>query len=235
MTFIAAAAIGSFALGAYKVGSGIAQKNKANKLAENNHFTPEQLPGEVTQATNLAAQNYSNGMPGTAYARQGINSNAANAFYNGSQGASSGGDLLDLASKINYGQNQATNQLSAQQAQYKQQALGGYENALGNQANWQKQLYNNNTLQPYLRTANLAASMYGAGQQNTFSGLDDIASTGVGYATARGAQNQNNQINQTMGNATGNGYINPGQTPSSFPTAYTPYGQQPVTDFQIPR
>jgi hypothetical protein len=187
MSFIAAAAIGSLALGAYKTVKGANQSSAANKLAKNNHFTPEQMPWEVKQATDLAAQNYTNGMPGTAYARQAIDSNAASAFYNGSQGASSGGDLLDLAGKINYGQNQATNQLAAQQAQYKQQALGGYDAALGNQANWQGRLYQNNVLQPYLRTANLAASMYGAGQQNMYSGLDDIGSTVVGAARGYGS------------------------------------------------
>lgn len=194
MTAIAAAAITSAAIGGYAVYSGAKQKSDANKLAKNNVFTKEQLPGEVKQATNLAAQNYYNGMPGMATAQQKIADNGASAYYNGSQAASSGGDLLDLASKINQGQNVATNNLATQAAQYKSQALGGYENALGNEGQWQDKLYQNNELQPYLRTANTAAAMYGAGSQNEFAGLDQIASAGLGYASAKYNQDKTNKL-----------------------------------------
>lgn len=183
MTALAAGAIISGGLGIYKTIEGANQKADAKKLAASNVFQPMQLPGEVKQATNLAAQNYYNGMPGTAAAQNMISNNGANAYYNGSQGASSGGDLLDLAGKINQGQNVATNNLSLQAANYKQNALGGYENALNNEGDWQGKLYNNNVLQPFLRTANTAASMYGAGSQNEFSGLDQVGTAGLGYAS----------------------------------------------------
>ena len=183
MSAIAAAGIISGGLGIYKAVKGANQVSDAKKLAKNNMFQPEQMPGQVTQATNLAAQNYFNGMPGTQAATQQIGQNGANAFYNGSQGASSGGDLLDLAARIGQGQNVATNDLATRGAQYKAQALGGYQSALNNEGQWQDRLYQNNVLQPYLRTANQAASMYGAGQQNMFSGLDDIGTTAVGAAT----------------------------------------------------
>lgn len=190
MTAIAAGAIISGGLGIYKTIEGANQRADAKKLAANNVFTPMQMPGQVKQATNLAAQNYYNGMPGTAAAQNMISNNGANAFYNGSQGASSGGDLLDLAAKINQGQNVATNNLSLQAANYKANALGGYENALNNEGDWQAKLYNNNVLQPYLRTANTAASMYGAGAQNEFSGLDQIGTAALGYANGRQVDNQ---------------------------------------------
>jgi hypothetical protein len=192
MSALAAAAIGSVALGAYKAIDGANQKADAKKLAASNKFTPEQLPGEVQLATNLAAQNYYNGMPGTQRAQQLIGQNGANAFYNGSQGASSGADLLDLAARINQGQNVATNDLVAQGAQYKAQALGGYQNALSNQASWQDKLYQNNVLNPYNAKANTASAMYGAGQQNMFSGLDQIGTAGLGYAQGKAADARGN-------------------------------------------
>jgi hypothetical protein len=185
MTAIAAAAIVSGGLGIYKTIEGANQRADAKELASRNKFTPMELPGQVKLATNLAAQNYYNGMPGTAAAQQMIGQNGANAFYNGTQGASSGGDLLDLAAKINQGQNVATNNLSNQAANYKANALGGYQNALNNEGQWEGKLYENNTLQPYLRTANTAASLEGAGAMNMFSGIDQIGTAALGYASAQ--------------------------------------------------
>lgn len=201
MTAIAAGALISGGLGIYKTIQGANQKADAKKLAASNVFTPMQMPGQVKQATNLAAQNYYNGMPGTAAAQNLISNNGANAFYNGSQGASSGGDLLDLAAKINQGQNVATNNLSLQAANYKANALGGYENALNNEGDWQAKLYNNNVLQPYLRTANTAASMYGAGAQNEFSGLDQIGTAALGYANGYQPKQYAN-MGEKLGNPT---------------------------------
>lgn len=183
---LAGAAVVAAGTGVYKAVKGANQSAKAERLAKENHFTPEQMPYEVGLGTDLAARNYTNGMPGTGYATDQINRNAASQFYRGSQGATSGGDILDLATRIGYGTNQATNALTNQQAQYKAEALGGYEGALNNQAQWRDRLYQNNTLKPYLRTANLASSMYGAGQQNLYSGLDDVGSAAVGYANATG-------------------------------------------------
>jgi hypothetical protein len=189
MTALAAGAIISGGLGVYKAVQGANQKADAKRLAASNKFIPETMPGQVKLATNLAAQNYYNGMPGQAQAAAAINSNGANQFYNGSQAASSGGDLLDLASKINVGQNNATNDLATRSAQYKENALGGYQNALNTEGQYQDKLYNNNVLQPYLRTANAASAMYGAGAQNQFSGLDQIGTSALGYANGLAQQN----------------------------------------------
>lgn len=182
MAGVFAAGLVSAGLGVYKAVSGANQASDAKKLAKNNIFSPEELPYEVGLGTDLAARNYTNGMPGEGQARSDINRSGATAFYRGQQGATSGGDILDLATRIGMGTNTATNTLAQQGAQYKASALGEYQSALGNQANWKDRLYKNNVLQPYLRTANLAASMYGAGKTNEYSGLDDIGSTVVGAA-----------------------------------------------------
>lgn len=222
MTALAAGAILTAGLGAYKAIDGANQKAAAKRLADSNTFTPETIPGQVKTATNLAAQNYYNGMPGAAQAAANIRQSGANQFYNGSQAASSGGDLLDLAAKINQGQNVATNDLATRTAQYKQNALGDYQNALNNEGQWQDKLYQNNTLQPYLRTANTAASLYGAGAQNEFSGLDQISTGALGYASARA--NSDSDVNsdgtvKTMGQR----YNRPALPDARYTTAgYTP-------------
>jgi len=231
MAFVfAGAAVVSAGLGAYKAIKGANQAADAKRMAKNNIFTPEEMPAEVQLGTDLAARNYTNGMPGDANARNDINRNAASQFYRGSQGATSGGDILDLATRIGQGSNAATNQLNAQEAQYKESALGQYEGALQNQAGWRGKLYNNNTLQPYLRTANLAASMYGAGQQNLYSGLDDIGSAAIGYA--KGAATSNPPTVQTMGQVNGNPYLSAAgggyQNTSPYPVSGN------VVPYQIP-
>lgn len=219
MSGFAAAGLVTAGLGAYKAINGANQTAKANRLAASNIFTPEEMPYQVGLGTQLAQRNYTNGMPGTQDALNNINRNAASTFYKGQNAATSGGDILDLATRIGMGTNQATNQLAQQGAQYKANALGEYQGALGNEAQWQSKLYNNNTLQPYMRTANLAASMYGAGQQNLYSGLDDIASTATGFA--KGRNPGTTDTTQTQGQPISN---SPYATPiTSNQTPYTPY------------
>jgi hypothetical protein len=167
---------GAAVLGAgYKIYSGAKQKSQANQIAKNNTFTPQTMPGQVSLATNLAADNYNNGMPGMTQAQTKIGRNAANAFYNGSQGASSGGDVLDLAARIGQNETDATNQLAGQNAMYKTQALGSYMNALNNEGEWENRLYQNNVKEPYQTKAQTASALLGAGNINEFNGIDGAA------------------------------------------------------------
>lgn len=230
MSGFAAAGLATAGLGAYKAINGANQTAKADRLAKSNIFTPEEMPYQVGLGTQLAQRNYTNGMPGTQDALNNINRNAASTFYKGQNAATSGGDILDLATRIGMGTNQATNQLAQQGAQYKSNALGEYQGALGNEAQWQSKLYNNNTLQPYMRTANLAASMYGAGQQNLYSGLDDVASAGIGFAKGRNPGTTDttqstfaNRANNPVLSASGGGF----EAPSYYPNT-------PITPYQIP-
>ncbi len=218
MSAIAAAGLVSAGLGAYKAISGANQVADSKRLAKRNIFTPEEMPYEVGLATDLAARNYTNGMPGESNALNNINRNASSAFYRGQQGATSGGDILDLATRIGMGTNTATNQLAAQGAQYKASALGEYQNALDNQAQYRDKLYNNNVLQPYLRTANLASSMYGAGKQNEYGGLDDIGSSIVGAASMYNKQPSVYAAPPAngLGATIGNGYVGDIKYPSDY-------------------
>lgn len=239
---LAGAAVVTAGVGVYKAVKGANQSAKAERLAKSNIFTPEEMPYEVGLGTDLAARNYTNGMPGTANARNDINHNAASSFYRGSQGATSGGDILDLATRIGQGSNTAMNQLNAQEVQYKSSALGEYEGALGNQANWRAKLYQNNTLQPYLRTANLAASMYGAGQHNLYSGIDEVGSAAVGYAKGSGgfgggttAATPQTGANSANWNPGSFGWQNNAPALSASGGGYpSPYPQQQIVPYQIP-
>lgn len=190
MTAIAAAAIGAGGAvigGAFKFFEGQSQKKQAAQIAKNNPFQPQELPAEVQLQTKLAQENFTNGMPGQATERQQISQNAGNAQAAVAKGATTGGDIIDAANKIQLNSDDATRSLALQAASYKSNALGGYEAALGNQAGWQDRLYQNNQLQPYLRAANTSAALTGAGNINEASGLDE-ATTGV----TAGAQDYTN-------------------------------------------
>lgn len=207
MTAVAAAAIAGVAISGVGLIEGANQKADAKKLAAQNKLAQEAEPPQLNQVTNLAKQNYYNGLPGYDTAKQNIQRNSQNAYINGSRGASSGGDLIDLAAKLNYGDSVATNDLATRAADYKAQALQGYEGALNNQAGYQNQLYKNNELDPYLRTANAASSLAGAGNINEFNSLDSIASDGASYAASQ-ANNPSNQP-ATYGEKYGNPQIDP--------------------------
>lgn len=195
---IAAIAGGTALIGdAFKYFKGKSQIDQANQIAKNNPFTPESMPYQVKLATQLAAQNYRNGMPGMSQAQNAINRNAGNAYATANKGASSGGDLLDAANKIQVNSNDASQQLALQAASYKSNALGGYEAALGNEGQWQDKLYQNNQLQPYLRAANTSAALTGAGNVNEFGAIDSALTTV--QATGQNIANKNylKQLNQT--------------------------------------
>lgn len=198
MSGLAAAAIGAapgLIEGAVGLFTGASQKRQAAQIAKNNPFIPEQLPGQVKQATQLAAQNYTNGMPGITAAKQQISQNAGDAEAAVAKSASSSGDILDSANKINNNSQNASLQLAMQAASYKSNALGGYEAALDTEGQWEDKLYKNNQLDPYLRAANTAASLEGAGQTNEFKGLD-TALTGLetGAAAFGGGKPKTGQL-----------------------------------------
>lgn len=200
MAGITAALIGggiAIAGDVYKGIQGANQKSQAAQLAKSNPFIPETMPSSVTAATQLAQQNYTNGMPGTQMAENRIRRGATNATAAASRGASSGGDILDAANKIQKNSNDATLDLAMKAASYKSNALGGYEAALGTQAGWQDKLYQNNQLQPYLRSANTAASLQGAGSINENNAID-----GASTVIQSGLQDYNNSQyrNLLMGN-----------------------------------
>lgn len=100
---------------AFKAIQGIGQRRRANQI---NPVNPgfQMNSGIIDNARILGerANNYQ--IPGYSQARTNIQSSYGQAFNQGVQGASSGGDVLDLATKLAYGQGNQLNQLAAQNA-----------------------------------------------------------------------------------------------------------------------
>jgi len=107
---------------AFKFAQGIGQKNKANKI---NPVNPGYAvnSGVINNARTLSDRYGNYVMPEYNAALNNIQQNQSTAFNNGIQGATTGGDVLDLATKLAYGGGQQLNNLAVQQAQGKDQAL----------------------------------------------------------------------------------------------------------------
>lgn len=181
------------------------QIKQAEEIAANNTLSPYTTPQEILAGTSLAEQNYLNGMPGSNQAINNINRNASGAYGTATQAATSSGDLLDSISKIGSGVNDATNQLAAQEAQYKAGALGNYIGALGTQAGYRDKEYQMNEYEPYIRKANTAAALYGAGKTNQASALDGLTTAAMaGMSAFNGRGNM-----PTMGEALGQQNLSP--------------------------
>lgn len=164
----------SFAPSVFKFFSGNSQVRQANRLHPVNPGYA--MNSGIIDNARVLSNRYTNyQMPGLAQAQNNLQTNFANAFSQGVQGASSGADVLDLATKLNYGNGQATNQLAFQSAQGKDQALlqSLDANAASGNELVKKNMYD---LQEYQRQLQEKAALLQAGKQNMFGAGDDIAS-----------------------------------------------------------
>lgn len=164
----------SFAPSLFKFFSGNSQVRQANRL---HPVEPQfQMNQGIIDNARVLGNRYNNyQMAGYGQAQNNLQTNFSNAFSQGIQGASSGADVLDLATKLNYGQGQGTNQLAFQNAQGKDQALLQSLDANASAGNElvKKNMYD---LQEYQRKLQEKAALLQAGKQNMFSAGDDVAS-----------------------------------------------------------
>lgn len=158
---------------AFKMFKGIKQTNEANNI---NPVDPGfQMNNAVIDNARMVADRYGNyQMPGYGDAIDNVNAGFTQAFDSGSQGASSGGDVLDLATKLDYGRGRNLNQIAIQNAVGKDQMFGQVmdANAAAGNEIVQKNAYDRDQFQ---RELERKAALTQAGAMNTFSGGDQIA------------------------------------------------------------
>lgn len=161
----------------FKAISGFGQLRRANKIQPNDPGFQVNT-GVIDNARVLSqrAGNYS--MPGYNNAVNQIGTATAGAFNQGVQGASSGGDVLDLATKLAYGQSQQLNNIATQNAQGADQALlqSLNANAQAGQEYQNKNAYDRDIYQQQLREK---AALTQAGNQNLYGALDSAATVGT--------------------------------------------------------
>lgn len=121
------------------------------------------------------AGNYT--MPGMGAAVNNLGASTAGAFTQGVQGASSGGDVLDLATKLAYGQQQQLNNLSTQNAAGADQALlqSLNANAAAGQEYQNKNAYDRDQYQGQLKEK---AALIQGGNENIYGAIDQAAAVG---------------------------------------------------------
>lgn len=213
--FIVGAAVVSAAPAIYKGIKGIGQSNQANGMKPvNPGFHMNQ--GVIDNAKTLSDYYGNYQLPGYSKMLDNVNSNYQSSFENGVQGASSSGDVLDLASKMAFGKNQALNQLGVQNAQGKQAALGDYlsANAAAGQQYQDKNAYERDQ---YDRQVKAKAALTQAGAQNTYGAVDQLAGTAGKLLTgASGGSSDSTSVNGGIdknASATYNKYFYPNGSP----------------------
>jgi len=176
---------------------GIGQKRQAKKLRAN-AVNPgfEQNSGVLQNAETLKNRFGNYQMPGYNEAKSNIGSSSATAFNSGVQGASSGGDVLDLATKIAYGTGQQYRQLETQNAQGKEAAMNDYLGA-NVAAGQERQNANAYDRDQYGRQLDEAAALYSAGDTNignAISGASSIATSALMNPKTTGGKDPNNKM-----------------------------------------
>lgn len=163
----------------FKLFSGASQKKQANAI---NPVNPGyQVNQNIIDNANILKNRYLNyTLPGYGQAQDNINRGYQYAFSKGVQGASSGGDVADLAAKLAYGKNVAQNQLEAQNAQGKEGALMPYidASAAAGQQYQQKNAYD---IDQYNQQLKQKAALTQAGNTNEYNALDSGASVLSSY------------------------------------------------------
>jgi hypothetical protein len=205
----------------FKMFSGANQKNKANQI---NPYNPGyQMNQGILNNQRIISDRYNNyTLPGYTQAQNNINNTYQNAYSQGVQGASSGGDVADLAAKLAYGKNIAENNLSAQNAQGKDALLPTYLNANA-QAGQEFQDKNAYDRQQYDRQLREKAALTQAGNTNEYNALDTGASVLSAYLNPKHVTTD--LSNQGVGNAK--------PLPSVFSSTAAPAPtQSPYTDSQ---
>jgi len=172
-------AVASLAPSIFKAISGISQRRKGNKM---NPIDPGyQMNQGVLQNRDILQNNYGNyEMPGYSRASGKIGSAYGSAFNNGVNGASSSGDVLDLATKLAYGQSQAIGDLETENAMGKERARGQFlnANAMAGEEAVKKNEYDRMLYQQKLREK---AALTQSGTENIYGAMDQGASVAGAY------------------------------------------------------
>lgn len=180
MSFVAVAGLGAAAMGSV---TSIALANKQKRQADavrNSASDPGIQPNYgLIRANQMLADNYSNyQLPGLTRYQQQIASQGATAMSNVRQAATSSEDVLDAATRVQAGANEATQDLYTNQAQGRLQALDRYINSTA-QLGQDGVRMNTMELDRYDATLREAAALQGASYQNMNSGVQDLL-TGLG-------------------------------------------------------
>ncbi len=235
---LTAAAIAGGVNSLFKIGEGISQNAKANKIARTNKRPWMEIPSEVSQGLNnakyVAAQTK---LPGQDLIEQKIGSSFAN-YANALEkvSPSTGTTLNDLSMGYQNNLNKLAD-LGIAGAENWQQNQGVLRNELNNMADWQQKKFMYNFDEPYRIKAATASALKGAGMQNINAGITDAAGTVANYANMNNYANMKSMDNSFDSFLEGLNKPNPVSiqegniTPSTITTQPVGYGQGTPVEF----
>lgn len=200
----------------FKLLNGIGQRQSANAI---NPVNPGYVLNQgILNNQRILSDRYNNyTLPGYTQGQGNINNTYNNAFAQGVQGASSGGDISDLAAKLAYGKSVAERQLETQNQQGKDAALTPYLEA---NAAAGKEYQNQNEYNQYLYQEQLAnkANKTNAGATNIYSGLDTGANILQAYLNPKHIVTSLNNNNTTNAKPLGSIFSTPATQTVNTPT-----------------
>jgi hypothetical protein len=161
----------------------------------------------------LAQNQYASGtMPGEQNMYQRADRSAADAI----QSAREGGNALGYVSAVQANQSEAYRNIATASAQYNDAAQQRYSSMLGNIAQFKDFQFQMNQFSPYLDKYRESRDMIGAGEQNMFGGINNLAGLGAQYAMGRQAANLQQPLPAGVTNGTISGVAgqSAGQTDS---------------------
>lgn len=161
---------------------GIAGMKQARDAKRINPINPNyQMNQQVIDNARILGDRYGNyQMPGYGQAVNNINTGEASALAAGTQAASSGGDVLDLITKLNYNKGQNLNSLATQSAQGKEQALREYLQANA-AAGEEYQAMNAYQRAEYDKKIREKAALLQQGNENIYGAINDAATAGTNF------------------------------------------------------
>lgn len=159
---------------AFKFFQGRSQSRKADRIRREAYNPGFERNQGLIDTENTLRDYYTNyQMPGYGQAVQDVNMAANTAFNQGVQGASSSADVLDLATRVQYGRQQGLNQVALSSAQGREQALMNYlqaQNAVGQDSVRVNMLEN----QRYDQQMAEAAALQQAGVTNQYGAINEL-------------------------------------------------------------
>lgn len=162
--------------GAIQAGTGLFQAARGRKMARGLEDPEMPIPqGALDYVNLLRTQASSRQMPGYENLMNELGQIMAGTGYQVGQAATSPSQALGAITQAAATQQGAMNQYAGQAAQDYQNRQAQYAQGLQYLGNLQQAKWENDVLNPFLRQANAAAAMAGAGMQNAFAGISDIA------------------------------------------------------------
>lgn len=227
---MAAAAGLQAAMGLGKMIAGGIQASKGKKdLAALEANTPKyQRPSEVNQAGQISRLRYLNpNMPGQGLMEQQVGQQQANTLQN----IQDMGGVADIyQTQINA--NNALNNIGVQAASQRLQNEMNLINQLAVEADYSDKEFDTNTYIPWQEKRKSALDRIGAGTQNLFGGMDNLASMGAGLMGMAGGDKggaANTAASQVMNLDSGVGMGQPAIDRTPLPSLKRPFMGVPAT------